>query len=104
MLMIVIIIIMIIIRLIIIIMIIVMVIKAYPNPCSGQHVLALIGWFERASILCGGTKSKSNSHIVHHSNSGCWTGALFTLIGLLCDTDRYSLMKDHVISIEEVSC
>ena len=30
--------------------------RAYPNPCSGQRALALIGWFERAVILSGGTK------------------------------------------------
>ena len=33
------------------------------NPYSGQHALALIGWFERAVILCGGTKAqKQQSH------------------------------------------
>ena len=26
--------------------------RAYPNPCSGQRTLALIGSFERAVILC----------------------------------------------------
>ena len=37
--------------------------RAYPNPCSGQRALALIGWFERAVILCGGTKAqKQQSH------------------------------------------
>ena len=60
---------------------------AYPNPCRGQRALALIGWFERAVIRL---------------NSGCWTGVLVTLIGHLCDTDPYSFMKKHVISIEEV--
>ena len=38
-------------------------IRAYPNPCSGQHMLALIGWFRQAVILCGGTKvQKQQSH------------------------------------------
>ena len=31
--------------------------RVYPNPRSGQRALALIGWFERAVILCGGTKA-----------------------------------------------
>ena len=61
---------------------------AYPNPCRGQRALALIGWFERAVIRL---------------NSGCWTGVLVTLIGRLCGTGPYSFMKEHVISIEEVS-
>ena len=67
-------------------------------------MLALIGWFERDVKLCEGQKPKSNIHIVHRSNSGCWTVVLVTLIGGLCSTDPYSLMKEHVISIEEVSC
>ena len=44
--------------------------RVYPNPCSGQHALALIGWFKRAIILCGGTKAQKQQS--HHSNSGCW--------------------------------
>ena len=43
----------------------------------------------------------SNSHIVHRSNSGCWTGVLVTLIGSLCGTDPYSFMKEHVISLRK---
>ena len=74
----------------------------YPNPCSGQRALALIGCFQRAVILCGGTKSQKQQS--HRSNSGCWTGVLVTLIGRLCGTDPYSFMKEHVINIEEVSC
>ena len=35
--------------------------RAYPNPCSGQCMLALIGWFERAVTLCGGKKSPKAS-------------------------------------------
>ena len=50
-----------------------------------------------------GQKPKSNSHS-NRSNSGCWTGVLVTLIGHLCGRDPYSFMKEHVISIEEVSC
>ena len=42
--------------------------------------------------------------IVHCSNPGCWTSVLVTLIGLLCGTDPYSFTKEHVISIEKVSC
>ena len=74
----------------------------YPNPRSGQRGLALISWFERVVILCGGTKAQKQQS--HCSNSGCWTSELVTLIGRLCGTDPYSLMKEHVISIEEVSC
>ena len=74
----------------------------YPNPLSGQHTLALIGWFERAIILCGGTKAQKQQS--NRSNSGCWTGLLVTLIGRLCGTDPYSFVKEHVISVEEVSC
>ena len=73
-----------------------------PNTRSGQQALALIGWFERAIILCGGTKAQKQQS--HRSNSGCWTGVMVTLIGRLCGTDPYSFMKEHVISIEEVSC
>ena len=51
-----------------------------------------------------GKHPKSNSHIVHCSNSGCRTGVLVILIGRLCSTDPCSFMKEHVISIEEVSC
>ena len=51
-----------------------------------------------------GQKPKSNIHIVHRSNSGCWTGILVTLIDRLCSTDPFSVMKEHVISIGEVSC
>ena len=76
--------------------------RAYPNPRSGQSALALIGWFEWAVILCGGTKAQKQQS--HHSNLGCWTGVLVTLIGCLCDTDPYSFLKEHVISIEEVLC
>ena len=32
--------------------------RAYPKLCSGQRALALIGWFERAVMLCGGTKAQ----------------------------------------------
>ena len=32
--------------------------RVYPNPRSGQRAFALIGWFERAVILCEGTKAK----------------------------------------------
>ena len=49
-------------------------------------------------------KPKSDSYIVRRSNSGFWTGVMVTLIGRLCGTDPYSFMKEHVISIEEVSC
>ena len=76
--------------------------RAYPNPCSGQRTFALICWFEQAVILCGGTKAQKEQS--HHSNSGCWTGILVTLIGCLCGADPYSFMKEHVISIEEISC
>ena len=76
--------------------------KVYPNPRRGQHALALIGWFERAVILCGGTKAQKQQS--HRSNSGCWTGVLVTLIRRLCSTDPYSFMKENVISIEKVSC
>ena len=75
--------------------------RVYPNPRSGKRALALIGWFERAVIPCGGTKAQKQQ--LHCSNSGCWTGVLVTLIGHLCGTDSYSFMKEHVISIEEVS-
>ena len=89
----------------IIIIIIITIIRAYPNASSDQRAIALIGWFGRAAILCGGKKPKSNSHIVHLSNPGCWTGVLVTLIGHLCGRGPYSFMKEHdVISIEEVSC
>ena len=45
------------------IIIIIIIKRAYPNPCSGQRALALIGWFERAVILRGGTKvQKQQSH------------------------------------------
>ena len=87
---------------IMIIIVIMILSRAYPNPCSGQRVLTLIGWFERAVILCGGTKAQKQQS--HRSNSGCWTGVLVSLIGRLCSKDPYSLMKEHVISIEEVSC
>ena len=73
--------------------------RVYPNPHSGQRVLALIGWFKRAVILCGGTKAQKQQS--HHSNSGCWTGVLVTLIGRLCGTDPYSFMKEHVISMRK---
>ena len=76
--------------------------RVYPNPRSGQRALAFIGWFERAVIVCGGTKAQKQQS--HRLNSGCWTGVLVTLIGRLCRTDPYSFMKEHVISIEEVSC
>ena len=76
--------------------------KVDPNPRSGQGTLAFIGRFERAVILCGGIKAQKQQ--LHRSNSGCWTGVLVTLIGHLCGTDSYSFMKEHVISIEEVSC
>ena len=76
--------------------------RVYPNPRSGQGALALIGWFEQAVILRGGTKAQK--HQSHRSCSGCWTGVLVTLIGRLCGTDPYGFMKEHVISIEEVSC
>ena len=33
-----------------------------------------------------------------------FVSALIPLIGCLCSTDPYSFMKEHVISIEEVSC
>ena len=57
------------------------------------------------SLYCvEGQKFKSNSIIVHRSNSGCWTGVLVTIIGLMCGADPYSFMKEHVINIEEVSC
>ena len=47
----------------IIIIIIIIIIWAYPSPCSDQRALALIGWFERAVILCEGTKAqKQQSH------------------------------------------
>ena len=87
---------------IIIIIIIIIIIRFYTNSCSGQRALALIGWFERATILCGGTEAQKQQS--HRSNSDCWTSVLVTLIGHLCGTDPYSFMKDHVISIEEVSC
>ena len=80
----------------------IIIIRAYPKPCSGQRPLALIGWFERAVILYGGTKTPKQES--HRSNSGCWTGVLVTLIRRLCGIDPYSFMKEHVISIEEVSC
>ena len=50
------------------------ILRVYPNPRSGQRALALIGWFERAVILCGGQKPKSNSHIVQIQVAGlaCW--------------------------------
>ena len=63
----------------------------YPNTCSGQRALALIGWFERGVILCGGTKAQKQQS--HSLNSVCWTGILVTLIGRLCGTDPYSFMK-----------
>ena len=44
------------------------------------------------------------ANIVHRSNPGCWTSVLVTLIGRLCGTDPYSFTKEHVISIEKVSC
>ena len=28
--------------------------KPCPNSCNGQHALALIAWFDRCVILCGG--------------------------------------------------
>ena len=65
-------------------------------------MLALIGWFKWAVILFGGTKAQKQQS--HCSNSGCWTGVLVTLIGRLCGTDPYSFMKEHVVSIEQVSC
>ena len=43
---------------IMIIIVIMILSRAYPNPCSGQPALTLIGWFERAVILCGGTKAQ----------------------------------------------
>ena len=52
--------------------------KCYPNPRSGQRVLALIGWFERDVILCGGTKAQKQQS--HCSNSGCWTGVLIIIV------------------------
>ena len=76
--------------------------RAYPNPCSDQPVLALIGCFEWAVILCERTKAQKQQS--HRSNSGCWTDVLVTLIGRLCGTDPYSFMKEYVISIGEVSC
>ena len=66
--------------------------RVYPNPHSGQRVLALIGWFKRAVILCGGTKAQKQQS--HHSNSGCWTGVLVTLIGRLCGTDPTASWKN----------
>ena len=44
------------------------------------------------------------ANIVHRSNPGCWTSVLVTLIGRLCGTDPYNFTKEHVISIEKVSC
>ena len=32
--------------------------RAYPNCCSGQRAFTLIGCFERAVILRGGTKAQ----------------------------------------------
>ena len=32
--------------------------RAYPNSCSGQRALTLIGWFERAFIMRGGPKAQ----------------------------------------------
>ena len=43
---------------IIIIIIIIIIIRAYPNASSGQRAISLIGWFGRATILCGGTKAQ----------------------------------------------
>ena len=34
------------------------ILRVYPNPRSGQRALVLIGWFERAVILCGGSKAQ----------------------------------------------
>ena len=48
---------MIIIIIIVIIIVIIIIKRVYPNLCRGQRALALIGWFERAVILCGGTKA-----------------------------------------------
>ena len=63
-------------------------------------------WFLKNSCnscnICGGAKAQKQQS--HCSNSGCWTDVLVTLIGRLCGTDPYSFMKEHVISIEEVSC
>ena len=76
--------------------------KDLPNPCSGQRTLVLIGWFEGAVILYGGTKTQKQQS--HRSNSGYWIGVLVTLIGCQSGTDPYGFMKEHVISIAEVSC
>ena len=47
----------------IIIIIIIAIIRAYPNASSDQRAIALIGWFGRAAILCGGKKAqKQQSH------------------------------------------
>ena len=58
---------------IIIIIIIIMIIVIGLIP-----TLVLIGCFERTVILCGGTKTQKQQHIIQHSNSGCWTGVLVT--------------------------
>ena len=54
----------IIIIIIVIIIIIIITIKGLiPNLACGQRTLSLIGWFQRAVILCGGTKApKKQSH------------------------------------------
>ena len=87
---------------IIVIIIIIIIIKGFIPILAVANALALIGWFERVVMLCGGTKAKKQQP--HRSNSGSWTGMLVTLIGRLYGTDPYSFMKEHVISIEEVSC
>ena len=76
--------------------------RAYPSRHSGQPALALIGWFERAVTLCGGTKSEKQQS--HRSSFKFRLLDWRILIDRLCGTDPYSFMKEHVISIEKVSC
>ena len=71
------------------------------NLCSGQRALGLIGWFERAVVLCGGTKAQKQVTSFKFRLLDWRTGYLnWSPVG----TDPYSFMKEHVISIEEVSC
>ena len=49
---------MIIIMIIIIIVIIIIIIKGFIPILAVANALALIGWFERAVMLCGGTKAQ----------------------------------------------
>ena len=95
---------------IIIIIIIIIIEKSLSKPLQWL-TCACLNWLVRmAVILCGGIKAqKQQSHRLSFKFRllDCRTGYLNWYSGTIanwCGTDLYSIMKKHVISIEEVSC